>query len=46
MLVAFGLREGPGRRFVSVLRLAAVGAGREELWLADGLLLCAVLVRA
>jgi hypothetical protein len=46
VLVAFVRREGLGRRFVSVLRLAAVGVGHEGLWLVDGLLPCAALVRA
>ena len=46
VLVAFARREGLGRRFVSALRLAAVDVGRGGLWLVDGLLPCAALVRA
>jgi hypothetical protein len=46
VLVAFARREELGRRFVSVLRLVAAGVGRGGLWLVDGLLPCAALVRA
>jgi hypothetical protein len=46
VLVVSGRQEELGRRFVSVLRLAAVGVGRGGLWLLDGLLPCAALVLA